>query len=76
MFGSIAIRLFRYRKRFTWESSKTFHLFLTDTSLLEGRIFNSHHPLSQDVRQVCRIGEYQSIFPIQEKSFPAFATLF
>ena len=41
---------------------QNFSPFLTDTSLLEGRIFNSHHPLSQDVRQVFRIGEHQSIF--------------
>ena len=32
----------------------------------EGRIFNSHHPLWQDVRQVCRIGERQSIFRSRE----------
>jgi hypothetical protein len=31
---------------------QNFSPFLTDTSLVEGRIFNSHHPLSQDVRQV------------------------
>ena len=41
---------------------QNFSPFLTDASLLEGRIFNSHHPLSQDVRQVCRIGERKSIF--------------
>src|SRR5918996_50618 len=29
--------------------------FFTDTSLLEGRIFNSHYPLWQDVRQVRQI---------------------
>jgi hypothetical protein len=63
--GSNAVRLSRYRKRFTRESSKTFHLFLTDASLLEGRIFNSYHLVSQDVRQICRINERQVYFPIK-----------
>ncbi|PYJ98486.1 MAG: hypothetical protein DME68_06450 [Verrucomicrobia bacterium] len=53
--GSVPARVFRYRKRFTCKSSKTFHFLRSTLRFYESRICNSHYLHSRDVRQVRQI---------------------
>jgi len=49
--GLVPGRVFRYRRRFTCESSKTFHFFRSTLRFCESRICNSDYLRSRDVRQ-------------------------
>ena len=51
MTGLVPVRVFRYRRRFTCESSKTFHFFRSTLRFCESRICNSDYLRSRDVRQ-------------------------
>jgi hypothetical protein len=53
--GLVPVRVFPYRRRFTCESSKTFHFFRSTLRFCESRICNSDYLRWRDVRQVREI---------------------